>query len=287
MEIDGTKSDTIYFQNNEEIKKFESFINSIVKTINEGTYGNIWTIDLPYSEIITGSFQWVYKTKQINDVDLLIPLHSAQCLKEFFERNNVPHVKYGTKVHAIFPYLDKNVQFDFGQTPFYDNRPSEWSYLSTFQSYQDSELGIKGVWHKLLLGSLTAAWNDVHVISIAYGLRIRDGKTWNAADYLTNVPLIWNHLLNFDERLTFQERMEMMVYASNFGNSVSGILILMEKYYSPEQIDLVFNKFAKRIKDYKLNDKYIDGEEDKIRQFISTHFGQILPAYERARTVNP
>lgn len=66
--------------------------------------------------------------------------------------------KHGSQISGIFKHDDgTHHQMDFEPAEYEGNHPSEWNQFSHSASWDDAKTGIKGVAHKFLLSSLTAA----------------------------------------------------------------------------------------------------------------------------------
>lgn len=127
-----------------------------------------------------------------------------------------------------------NIQIDFEYVPFKQNEPTEWAKFSHSSSLKDIQAGIKGVFHKYLIRSLTAKEiEDAILFAIkrkketfepkqikkfaffaSYGIRqkykdtgeVKDGKkvyiedkNTNADNYISSIPQLLTLLFGIKE----------------------------------------------------------------------------------------
>lgn len=109
---------------------------------------------------------FVKHKKSVGDIDAQVDKMQAANLGAFLAKHKGDRFAYGTLVgHKKstdyitlfeFPTLGVNVQIDLELVDYDKQRPTEWSIFSRSSSWEDMSEGIKGVFHKYLLRSLTS-----------------------------------------------------------------------------------------------------------------------------------
>jgi len=120
-----------------------------------------------FDEAIADDHLKDHKSK-FGDIDTMIDETLKKTLKEFLEKHNSEKFGdlelIGTKTTGgqiitlwKFEKYKTNIQIDFEDVEFTaEGEPTEWSHFSHSSPFEDLTSGIKGVFHKLLLGSLMA-----------------------------------------------------------------------------------------------------------------------------------
>ena len=269
MEIAGKTPQPLVLNDIKELTFVYNWLNVFINTICEKN-PYIWNDEKMYPKnIICGSLldasSYEWKPTTISDVDVMIPIGSDKELKNTLQEMEIPFVKYGTTIHALHVMY----QVDFTIKPFLNGEPTPFAIMSSHTSAADHERGLKGVWHKLLWGSMTAAYDDADAFSIAYGIRPRDKKI-PPAEYVSDLRAIMELLFNRDndtklgKKLYFEEKVEDM-------GSVEGLIGLSKKFHSEKQRNAVINKFQRRIDDYSLKEKFKADQEPIIREMFQNY----------------
>lgn len=194
-----------------------------------------------------------------------------------------------------------NIQIDMEMVEFTkDEVPSEWAIFSHSSSWADMKLGIKGVFHKLLLRALTNKDDNKFIVrmktkdkevksnlwsfSVAKGLRekyiyFKEGNYYKEikpedSTYITDLYKIFSIL--FSSKPSKADLKDF--------NSFSGLLSLMKRKLNPEQINKTIQNFADLLLGKKEQFMYKDNKEkdkvDKMKAFsllLSTFNKPISP----------
>lgn len=140
----------------------------------------IWTVDVMRSgEFFSGSSlhffnvseiedaAFVEKKPTVGDVDTMVPKECEGNLAELFismKDKTVGNAVFrgynrgNEQFSALFelPMYKVNIQVDFEFVEFSNGIPTEWSKFSHSSSWDDIQQGVKGVFHKWLIQSITA-----------------------------------------------------------------------------------------------------------------------------------
>jgi hypothetical protein len=104
---------------------------------------------------------------KVGDIDVMIDRKKQADLADLFNRLIDKQVgpaifigfKKGNQQFSTlwnFPRSNLNIQIDFEFVEFDKNGPTDWSIFSHSSAWRDMEKGIKGVFHKFLIQSLTS-----------------------------------------------------------------------------------------------------------------------------------
>lgn len=160
----------------EQLWKNEKIIQSGI--VFNGSSSFIMNPDLDPDEIL--------KHKQsAGDLDIMIPkeamtnlwdlLHSIEGKKlgnfTYFGNNRPNREATGTQINTLFIYHhpegDISCQIDFEASEFENDTPTEWARFSHGSSFEDAQVGIKALHHKLLLRAMVGAMSANPNIVIA------------------------------------------------------------------------------------------------------------------------
>ena len=119
------------------------------------------------------------------DLDIMIPketmtnlwdlLHSLEGKKignfTYFGNNRPNRDATGTQINSLFIYHHKegdiSCQIDFEASEFENHQPTDWARFSHGSSFEDAQVGIKALHHKLLLRAMVGAMSANPNIVIA------------------------------------------------------------------------------------------------------------------------
>lgn len=110
---------------------------------------------------------FVEKKPTVGDIDTMVDKEKEQNLKQFLLDNNNKQIGPATllgfqrgneQFSALFELTNVpvKVQIDFEFVDFVNGLPTEWARFSHSSSWEDLQAGVKGVFHKWLIQSLTA-----------------------------------------------------------------------------------------------------------------------------------
>lgn len=249
-------------------------LSEILFSINEEANYKIWGYRPPNaSSIVTGSMEAVVnssifqddipilRNRKINDIDLMIPMGTDKFLMDALTKLGIPNKKYGPQVFAMIDIDGVTRQVDFAMKPFFDSRPTDFACMSSSWYEDDARSGIRAVYHKLLLMSLTAAYDDADAFSMAYGIRERDKK-----EYVCEMEQIVLRLFDRDNQ------MEGLARSSLVGEAIHeeklhhfrGVVDLMSFYMMEVERRKVREKFTRKMVDYDKSAKASPEEFDRV-----------------------
>lgn len=246
-----------------DIGKIQEPLNNFLNELNKATM--IWgPVPSPMDLYATGTFGAALNHHSfsseiaISDIDIMVPIGSSDKIQRYFNDKEIPNKKFGTQVHAIVELDGVPRQIDFTMKPMYA-RPSSFAGLTTELHELDINIGLRAVYHKLLLGSLTAIHSDKDALSIAYGLRRRDDiKPYT---YETELDKITIRLFLQDDSESNSYLLDDAIYIHDQLYHFKGICELLKRYCNKEQILRVRDKFQKRLEDYRKAPKYSAAQE--------------------------
>ena len=257
-----------------ELSEIQTDLNLFLVEINQKTQYQLWGRTKDFKDLIAGSFGAFLNittftdvvgaitelkrrgVDRINDIDVMIPLGTDGLLREALTSLEVPHRKVSTQVHSIVELGGKSIQVDFTLKAM-QMAPCDFVRQTAFWSVTDQLNGIKSVYHQLLLGSLTAANNDVDAFSISYGLRVRNDDE-EKREYETDILAIANRLFNADgKNIIFPKDILFHECLSHF----YGICYLMDTYLNDDEINRVLTKFEHRLEGLRKTEKYDKAQE--------------------------
>lgn len=235
--------------------------------------------------------------KKVGDLDIMVPsehkddLHKhLQPGKKFGKYTLVGTKKSGAQIHALMKHENGQVhQFDFEPAQFDKHTPSDWSKFSHSSNWNDTKSGVKGVFHKLALSSLTAAHGahgivrdkkgdkeqfiEKHAFSVDRGMRERHKQVGEDehgrpivhevptkdSTYTTHLPTVFHNLLGKHPEGNDME---------HFG-SYHGLLHLAKNHLSKEQQGRVADKFIHTL--YSPNRAQMLGSSQKDDEAMKDH----------------
>lgn len=159
--------------------------------------------------------------------------------------------------------FDLNIQIDFELVEYENDMPSEWSNFSHSSSWDDIQLSIKGVFHKYILRALTS--KNLRTVTILKGKK-QTPKEVLTGDYAFSVALgLRKKIEPTDKQGVFREidtkdstyitdlreifKILFGVYPGSDAElkqmySFMGVLKLVKKYFTPQEIDNVILGFS-------------------------------------------
>lgn len=226
--------------------------------------------------IYQGSFNfaledWDHNDFEVGDIDCMIPKEHDATLRAVLHEEKIDFRKVGTTIISLIPLDGELRQVDFELKPFFEGIPTEFSLFSNRWDERDFKLKLKGAYHKLLLVSLTSAWNRLDTLSISYGLRYRDGE-----EYVTNMETIVQRLFDRNGSLKGEDRQQLIVRALTRSKMdyFEGVCELMRDTLNEYQIrSQVLPKFKSSILE-RLNPE--QPQLDAINSIFSKHFKMTL-----------
>ncbi len=117
--------------------------------------------------------------KTVGDVDVQIPHEHGEKLHAYLKAGAtfgkykvLGTKKHGNEVSAVMRHSEsgEHHQFDFEKSHYKNNEPTAGEQFMHSSSWHDTQAGIKGMHHKILIN---AAAGDTHKFSITHGLRSR------------------------------------------------------------------------------------------------------------------
>jgi len=243
----------------------------------------------------------------VGDIDTMYPEEH----KELLGKSLTPGTRYGkytlrgvqksgTSYHGLFQHDNGEThQVDFEPQPFENGKPNDWAQFSHSSDWNDVKTGLKGIHHKLLLSSLTAAHGqpgivrtpkgdihqfiEKHSLGVDRGLRLRHEAIKGEDNVFRE--------LKPDETKTEQSLPK--IYKTLFGKeptdddmkdfgSFHGVLSQVKKNMSPEQRGRITDKFVSTLynpkraramsKDPKTDMKMKDTALNFFRKHMKDHF---------------
>ena len=177
----------------QEAPQFHEFFNSVDSAFHKQHGHSLFGNSLKTGSAYAGSSRPYMDTKNISterfknakpsmgDFDVQTPEAHKQKVKEFLTNNkgksfgkfNIIHTASGAQNHAIVQHQDtgKLHQVDFEPVE-YDEKtkePTAFSQMAHNSHINDMEQGLKGVWHKKLLGATLHAHSTPGIISTTKG----------------------------------------------------------------------------------------------------------------------
>ena len=288
IEIEGHKGSTF---NVYELPEIHNNVMELLEHMNEYSKFELFGIRnkaIYEGTAFTGSYGYYINAERpnrnslIGDVDIILPISNGEeLLRSYLNEERVPFKKIGTQISTVLsPSVNRWIQIDFQFKQYHDNEPSEFAQFSNSLSAEDVFIGLKGVYHKLLLASLTAAWDEKDCFSVAYGLREREGdyKLYvNSLEYIAK-SLFLKETDNFNSVTSFAKS------AFEFRNfyHFRGLCILISNFLRDEQIFKVLRKFVK-----KINEKeYPQHQIDVVKTIVEDILKIKLPLKERTNAEN-
>lgn len=273
LEIEGVKGLPFANLNHYEATSlYETEIFPKLKEINANSGYKIWgyrSLSLELETAFTGSFgavlSWRVDEALVRDIDVMIPVEAEEHLKRTLLSMGIPCKKHGTQIACMLTIKGEPRQFDFELKPFRDFEPCEWALLSNSWDLRDADIGLKGAYHKMLLMSLTAAWDEIDCLSLAYGLRTRALGT---RDYTTNMEDIVLRLFDLQKKhdpvkLCAEALEEEKMY------HLAGVLELMKNYLDPYQIQYkVLKKLNTKMGEREFDKEQIDLVVEKVKEVL-------------------
>jgi hypothetical protein len=184
LQLNGVAAQRINLENNPEFRKtVVKMLMSLLGTLNaayQKMYKEpLWSDQLLQERgFVSGSSkhffnlegipdqEFAQKKKSLGDIDLMIDKTKEQNIKRLLDQitgktlGNATLIGYkpgSSQVCSLWSFGDPkiNIQIDIEMTDYYQDKPTPWSQFSHSSSWDDIQLGIKGVFHKFLIQSLT------------------------------------------------------------------------------------------------------------------------------------
>jgi hypothetical protein len=246
----------------------------------------------------------------VGDIDLTVPSENIETIFELLsslEGSEILQSKMwyvgqnrktfsGDQINALFAYKEAKdqqpifIQIDFEAVDYLNGKPSEFAKFSHSSSWEDVKTGVKGVFHKYVIRSLTigSLLDDAILLtkssplyppeklkiarkadpirllsfSVSSGMRATV-ELQKYADDATVPPELVGKPVKFDGKFVYKElstgestytKSKEEIFTLIFGelpskddlillDSFIGVLSLMKKYLSDEEIDAVYEDF--------------------------------------------
>ena len=317
------------------LKKFQNDFKKLLKDLNKLFYQKnkqyIWNNEkiIDDSYVFNGSTSYLmdpgYLSKEnellnlkptSGDIDVMVPEELKEQLWEFLkniEGKNIDNFEYignnkptissiGEQINALFKYCYKKdncvfAQIDFEFVPFKNDIPTEWSKFSHSSTFKDLKNGVKAVFHKYLLRSISHAVSQLGDVLFATKAskcdKIRISKSKKSNHFLkfsvskgirvAYEPMICNgEQVYIDGKPVYKELATSQsifetdiknIFKMLFGKepdsseekdfwSFVGLLNLMKKYLNKKQIEDTFKRFLELLWETK-NGKNIAQELER------------------------
>lgn len=293
---------------------FMGMIGHLNYLFDENGEEYIWNLTVPFKDLVSGSSKFLftrdlfdlYSTKQtFGDIDFFVPkekkdkfialldsLKGKELSRHFtFIGHNKEGKKANNQINCLFRYYPGehaplNIQVDFEFVEFQHGCfPTPFSVFSRSSSWDDLEMGIKGVQHKYLITAIFQTGQQInglivtpksteqnftiskkiinpseYCFSVSHGARRKFKWAFNAYgnDYYKEIPP--NERKYFNELHVIYDLMfdEYDMYCENIPDlwSFVGIVGLLEKFNFPEKrivrvynalMELNFGKKAQKL----------------------------------------
>ena len=289
----------------------ESFVTS--GKVFSGSSQHFINLDIPDEEFSK------YKPT-VGDIDVQVSESIEKLLHEFFKKNK----KFGDltyvgqsqsavgQISALFSFNGHNLQIDFEFVDIGDDgMPTEWSHFSRSSDWNDIKEGIKGVFHKYIIGCLDRSFTatvkvkkgkknpkieekEVHffAFSVKNGLRPKyskgDDDVWEEitaknGKYTKDIKEIFEFLF---------KKKPSEADIKNF-NSFTGIVQLVKKYFKSEQqkkiisafVDFIWGRGAQKLykgdpaQDMKVKLAAVKYIEKELKTDIQKQYSTLINTY--------
>jgi hypothetical protein len=294
-----------------------------IKIIYKALFGSFFSIDEPLI-FFSGSSRWLFditedqfkdilKTYIFGDIDILINEKYEPCLSfiNIENRLNNKNIKFiksnrGSKqYYTIWEIKGQIIQIDFNFVKFIkdESRPTDFSTFAHYSDYEDVKLGIKGLFHKILLSNIRFYNDDGYIIkndtielnnkylrvysfSLNRGLRYRYillNNNTNKIEFTNifkevniNLPVKYYTSLNTIYQKIFNSNPTKIDIEKMYSfNGLCDLIVESSPYeYYKYYLEIVFNNFVESIKELKskkINDESI--KEDIVIEYMRVKFG--------------
>ena len=191
----------------EEVPHFHEFFNSVDSAFTKQHGHSLFGNSLKTGSAFAGSSKPYMDTKNVStekfkkvkpsmgDFDVQTPEEHKEKVKQFLSANKgntfgkfkIIHTASGAQNHAIVQHTDtgKHHQIDFEPVEYDKEKqePTAFSQLAHNSHINDMEQGLKGVWHKKLLGATLHAHSTPGIISTTKGAGKNKAETREEGNY--------------------------------------------------------------------------------------------------------
>lgn len=259
----------------------------------------------------------------IGDIDTQVDSSFSEEINSFLEKNIGKEgvfykmtlkgfKKIPNQIISLWSFGEKNplnIQIDFELVDFFEGKPSAWSNFSHSSPWEDMVLGIKGVFHKLLLRALTNKNKEKFVQVMKTKEKIVEGNllSFSVANGLRRkfVPVInkeGSHekdsegkLLKYKEvdvKDSTYEKSLNKIFSLLFEKepskedmkkfaSFKGLISLIKKYLNEQQIDNVIDNFSNLLFDEKSQGLY-KGDKERDKEEKMKAFSLLLKTFGKS-----
>lgn len=272
MEING-QTGVPFIGTLSDLNKAEWYLYKFLKNLNKKSDYRLYNknaLTLVGSHYLTGSVEGILKNSDLfrdevitaNDFDVIVPLEAKEFLGDLLKSEGIPFRKYGTQFHALVELDGILRQVDFEPKQFDEiGVPSEFAKFSNSWNRQDIHIGLKGAFHKMLLMSITAAWDEEDAFSVAYGIRKRDEEP---RVYVTDMEKILYRLFRptskADRRLLVSE-------LTHF----DGVSWLIKSFIPIDRHQKIYDKFVRKTQERQYDEEQVTKAKNILESYL--HLG--------------